>query len=132
MYLKATTRPDFRPEEPNPEDLRELPNENTWVFDEFNKLRDCIADVIEPLDRYIVEYDKYQKEYALDPVKFMAQWADPEDWPEVDVLKNDIVFHLAEEKRLQGEIPEEIICSFFKISTKVIRDELAQKHKTIA
>jgi len=59
MYLKATVKPEFRPEEPNPDDPRELPNPNTWVFDEFNKLRDCIADVIEPLDRYIVEYDKY-------------------------------------------------------------------------
>lgn len=132
MFLKATHRPDFRPEEPDPEDLRELPDPNTWVFDEFNKLRDCIADVIEPLDIYIKEYDKYQKEYELDPVKYISQWDDPEDWPEVDVLKNDIIFHKAEEKRLQEAIPEEIICSFFKISTKVIRDELAEKHKKIA
>jgi dynein heavy chain len=42
------------------------------------------------------------------------------------------VFHLAEEKRLNDEIPEEIICSVFKISTKVIRDELAAKHRKIA
>jgi hypothetical protein len=42
------------------------------------------------------------------------------------------MFHKAEEKRLQEEIPEEIICSIFKISTKVIRDELAEKHRKIA
>jgi len=42
------------------------------------------------------------------------------------------VRHQAEEKRLQKEIPEEIICSVFRISTKVIRDMLAAKHKKIA
>lgn len=132
MFLKATHRPDFRPEEPNPDDLKELPNENTWVFDEFNKLRDRIANIIEPMEKYITTFDKYQKEYELDPDKIMAQWADPDDWPEVDVLRGDINFHKAEEKRLQGEIPEEITVSIFKISTKVIRDELAAKHKRIA
>lgn len=132
MFLKSTHRPDYRPEEPNPEDLKELPNENTWVFDEFNKLRDRIANIIEPMEKYITTFDKYQKEYELDPDKIMAQWDDPEDWPEVDQLRADIIFHKAEEKRLQGEIPEEITVSIFKISTKVIRDELAAKHKRIA
>jgi hypothetical protein len=62
----------------------------------------------------------------------MAQYDDPENWPDVDTLKASIIFHQAEEKRLQGEIPEEIVCSVFKISTKVIRDMLAAKHKKIA
>jgi len=84
MFLKATHRPDYRPEEPNPEDMKELPDENTWVFDEFSKLRDCITKIIEPLERYIVTFDKYQKEYDLDPEKIMGQWSDPDDWPEVD------------------------------------------------
>jgi hypothetical protein len=100
MYLKATHRPDFRPEEPNPDDLKELPNEHTWVFDEFNKIRDAIANIIEPMEKYLTTYAKYQKEYEIDPDKIMAQWVDPEDWPEVEVLKADIIFHKAEEKRL--------------------------------
>jgi hypothetical protein len=59
----------------------------------------------------------------------MSVYADPEDWPEVDVLRSDIIFHRAEEKRLNEVIPEEKIVSIFKISTKVIRDELAAKHR---
>ena len=62
----------------------------------------------------------------------MKQYEDPENWPEVDVLRSSIIFHRAEEERLQKEIPEEIICSVFKISTKVIRDMLAEKHKKTA
>jgi len=46
MFLKSTTRPEYRPEDPNPDDKRELPDENTWVFDEYNKLRDCITQII--------------------------------------------------------------------------------------
>ena len=62
----------------------------------------------------------------------MAKYEDPENWPDVAELKASIIFHQAEEKRIQNEIPEEIICSVFKISTKVIRDMLAAKHKKIA
>jgi hypothetical protein len=60
MHLKATVRPEFRPEEPDQDDLTQIPDENTWVFDEFSKLRDCIANIIEPLDQYIVTYNKYK------------------------------------------------------------------------
>lgn len=125
MFLKATTRPEYRPEDPNPDDKRELPDENTWVFDEYNKLRDCITQIISPLDDYKETYMKYEQEYKFDPVKEMAQYDDPENWPDVETLKSSIIFHQEEEKRLQAEIPEEIICSVFKISTKVIRDMLA-------
>ena len=132
MFLKATSRPEFRPEDPNPEDKRELPDENTWVFDEYNTLRDCITQIIQPLDEYKETYAKYEQEYIFDPAKEMAVFDDPENWPEPDELKSSIIFHQNEEKRLQEEIPEEIICSVFKISTKVIRDLLASKHRKIA
>lgn len=59
MFLKATVRPQSRPEEPNPDDKKELPNENTWVYDEYNKLRDCIDKIIDPLDEYIKTYDRF-------------------------------------------------------------------------
>jgi hypothetical protein len=59
MYLKATFRPEYRPEEPNPEDKKELPNENTWVYDEYSKLREIITKIIEPLDKYIITYNKF-------------------------------------------------------------------------
>ena len=99
--MKATTRPDYRPEEPNPEDKKELPDENTWVFDEYNHLREIITRVIDPLDDYIKTYERFEKEYQFDPVKDMEPYEDPENWPEVDELKGRIIFHRTEEKRLQ-------------------------------
>jgi len=132
MLLKATVRPEYRPEEPNPLDKRELPDENTWVFDEYSKLREVITKIIDPMEAYILTYNRFKNEYEFDPDKEMKQYEDPENWPEVDVLRSSIIFHRAEEERLVKEIPEEIICSVFKISTKVIRDMLVEKHKRIA
>jgi hypothetical protein len=100
MFLKATIRPQSRPEEPNPDDKKELPNENTWVYDEYNKLRDCIDKIIEPLDDYIKTYDRFQSEYDFNPDAEMAKYADPEDWPDVDTLRAAITFHQSEDKRL--------------------------------
>jgi hypothetical protein len=50
QYLKATVRPEYRPEDPDPENKKELPDENTWVFEEYDKLRECITQVIDPLE----------------------------------------------------------------------------------
>jgi hypothetical protein len=33
MFLKATVRPDFKPDDPDPSDKKNLPDENSWVFD---------------------------------------------------------------------------------------------------
>ena len=64
----------------------------------------------------------------------MAQYADmdPIDWPEPETLKASIMGHQQREKELEVEIPEEIICSIFKISTKVIRDTLMAKRRKIS
>jgi len=84
MFLKSTVKPEYRPTEPNPDDKRELPDENTWVFDEYDKLRTVFTNIIEPLDQYILTYARFEAEYAFDPDAEMAQYEDQENWPEVD------------------------------------------------
>lgn len=59
MCLKATVKPAFRPIEPNPDDKRELPDEDTWVFDEYDKLRQAIVQIVQPLDDYIKTYERF-------------------------------------------------------------------------
>lgn len=59
QYLKATVRPDYRPEEPDPDNKRELPDPNTWVFDEYDKLRDCVTKIIDPLEAYCKTYERF-------------------------------------------------------------------------
>ena len=67
MFLKSTVRPDMKPDEVDPLDKRSLPDENAWVFDEYFRLRDKLEEAIKPLEAYIRTYDKYDKEYKLDP-----------------------------------------------------------------
>ena len=128
MYLKAIDLPEYRPEEPDPNNKSELPDERIWLYDEYDKLRNSITKIIEPLEQYIATYAKYEKEYQFNPTKEMEPMSDPENWPDVETLKGQIIFHRKEFDRLNSEIPEEIIVSVFKISTKVIRDNLAAKH----
>jgi len=63
MFLKATVRPDFQPDEPDASDKKQLPDENAWVYTEFAKLRDKLEESVKPLEMYIKTYDKYEKEY---------------------------------------------------------------------
>ncbi len=59
MLLIATVRPEYRPEERNALDKRELPDENTWVFDEYSKLREIITKIIDPMEAYILTYNRF-------------------------------------------------------------------------
>jgi dynein heavy chain len=84
MFLKAVNLPEYRPEDPDPSDKGQLPDETTWLFDEYDKLRTAITTIISPLDDYIKTYNRFEKEYVFDPNKEMLQYEDPENWPEVD------------------------------------------------
>jgi len=133
MFLKATERPEVRPDDPDLADKRQLPDENTWVFDSYTDLRARLEKAIMmPLDTYLGTYKKYEKEYKLDPDTVMRAMDDEENWPEVDQIRAQVYFHLKEEERLKAEIPESITVSIFKIMTKEIRDTLASKHAKIA
>jgi hypothetical protein len=72
MFLKAVHLPEYRPEEPDPNDKSQLPDEETWLFDEYDKLRECILKVIDPLKAYKETYSKYSEEYACDPAAVIA------------------------------------------------------------
>mmetsp|Transcript_9535 Transcript_9535/g.9126 ORF Transcript_9535/g.9126 Transcript_9535/m.9126 type:complete len:82 (-) Transcript_9535:2790-3035(-) len=77
-------------------------------------------------------YAKYEKEYRLEPAEVIQKLDDPDNPPDIDVLRKDVIFHQQEAERLSGEIPDYLVVSMFKISSKVIRNNLADKHHKIA
>lgn len=87
MFLKAISLPEYRPVDPDPNDKSELPDEKTWLFDDYDRLRTCITKIIEPLEKYMTTYDKYEQEYKFDPVSEMEQYDDPDNWPGVEELQ---------------------------------------------
>jgi len=50
MFLKATVRPDLKPDEVDPSDKKSIPDENAWVFDSYFRLRDALEEAIKPLE----------------------------------------------------------------------------------
>lgn len=132
MFLKSTVRPDLKPDEPDATDKMSLPDENAWVYEAYFKLRDSLEQAIQPLDKYIHTYDKYEKEYKLDPEAYIKKLDDDDNPPEIDFLKKDVLFHQGEADRLRNEIPDFIVVSIFKISCREIRSTLALKHEKIA
>lgn len=128
MFLKATVRPDLKPDVPDPSDKKAILDENSWVYDAYFKLRERLEDAIKPLDDYIHTYSRYDKEYKLDPAAIIKKLDDDDNPPEIDFLRKDVIFHQEEAERLKSEIPDYIIVSIFKVSCKEIRSMLAAKH----
>lgn len=131
-YLKSTSRPLYKPEDPDVKDKRQLPDENAWIYDLYQTLTSRFDESVEPLNAYIKTYSKYDKEYKLDPVAVIKKLDDDENPPEIDFLRKDVTFHQKEAQRLKSEIPDDIIISIFRVSCKEIRNRLAQKHIQIA
>lgn len=92
-YLKATVRPLYKPEDPDPRDKRALPDENAWIYDLYHTLTHRFDDAVEPLNEYIKTYAKYDKEYKIDPVAIIKKLDDEENPPEIDFLRKDVIFH---------------------------------------
>lgn len=93
MFLKATVRPDLKPDEVDSSDKKSMPDENSWVFNSYFKLNDALEEAIKPLELYIRTYDKYDKEYKLDPAGVIKKLDDNDNPPEIEFLKKDVMFH---------------------------------------
>ena len=61
---------------PDPTNLKLLPDENTWVYSEFARLRGRVTEAILPLREYLETFNEYQTEYNLDPDAEIAKLKD--------------------------------------------------------
>lgn len=78
MFLKATVRPDLKPDDVDPSDKKAIEDENSWVYSAYAKLEEALENAIKPLESYIRTYDKYDKEYKLDPDAVVKKMDDPD------------------------------------------------------
>jgi hypothetical protein len=93
MFLKVPTRPSEMPHKPDPNDKKQLPDPNTWIYEAFTKLRTRIMETIDPLDQYLDTLKKYAAEFKLDPVAKIKEMDDEDNPAEPDVLKKDVMLH---------------------------------------
>ena len=61
------------PEVPDPANKKLLPDENTWVYEEYNRLRQRIAETVDPLVQYLETFQVFTEEYKLDPEKLITE-----------------------------------------------------------
>lgn len=128
MFLKVPVKPSEMPEKPDPNNYRLLPDENTWVYEEYVRLRSAIQASIDPIHKYFETFAQFKKEYELNVKDYVTKMDDPDNPPEPVDLRKDVLFHKAEEQRLLNEIPESIIVSYFKVNCRDLRQVLAEKH----
>jgi hypothetical protein len=50
--LKAPLRPQRKPRPVDPNDLSVLPDENTWLWDAYDSLKEALNKAIQPLEAY--------------------------------------------------------------------------------
>ena len=93
MELKVPTKPATMLEAPAPEDKKKLPDENTWVYKEYQRLQSKIYECIEPLEQYIETFKVYRDEYKLDPRKEIAILGDEDTQPEPSELRKMVIEH---------------------------------------
>jgi hypothetical protein len=75
-------KPEEKPELPDKSNPRLLPDENTWVFEEFERLQTEIRKAVAPVQEYLETFEKYQKEYDLDPEAEIAKFQQLDDLPD--------------------------------------------------
>jgi hypothetical protein len=105
--------PKEMPEPVDPNDKKQLPDPNTWIYEAYDKLRLRINEIMDPLNAYLETLKKYSNEYKLNPQEIIKALDDDENPPEADVLRKDVIFHQKEANRLMTEIPDHIIVSMF-------------------
>ena len=132
-FLKVPVKPAEMPKMPeNTNGKRELPDEYTWVYEQYAKLVEEIEKSVQPLRDYMATYSKYKGEFIWDPEAELSKIRDEENWPTADELEKEVVRHRKEAARLNKEIPDSVCVSFYKVNCKTIRDSLSDKHVRIA
>ena len=132
MYLKVPVKPQSMPEEPDPENKKALPDENTWVYQEYHRLMRKVYECTEPLAKYIETFVVYKDEYKLDPDSVIAQLADEENQAEPAELRKLVIEHKEQAQKLRSEILDSTVVSMFRVNCRGIRDLIAAKHEKIA
>jgi len=129
---KSLKAPLIPPTEPKvPERKHILPDENTWLWVASNNIEKALESGIEPLQRFLETFSVFKEESQLNPEKYVRALDDFDNPASVDEIKMDIQKHQKEVKRLEEQIPESLIVSYFKVNCKDIRILFAGKHASI-
>lgn len=132
--IKAPIIPSEKPIVPDnstKEGKRTLADENTWLWEAFDKLMTNMKRAIVPLNEYVQTFAAFEYENSLNPDKYLKELDAGETPISPDELRADIEKKKEAERILKSKIPEEINVSMFRISCKDIRNTYTGKYASI-
>jgi dynein heavy chain len=131
-FIKAPMKPREKPVDPDPKVVpRKLPDENKWIWDIIEEVRNTLLVGIQPLAEYKKSWDEYLDLLKLDPDEFTRNIEMEENAWEVEQIQTEIAQIIEKEKRLRQRLPEKIQVSFFEINCKEMKETLAEKYQTL-
>ena len=104
--IKTPVIPPEKPKAPDPNNKKALIDENTWLWEAFDRLIENVQRSIIPLDEYVKTYAAFEFENQLDPDKHVNDLDDGEQPITPEELRHDIEVHKEKEKKLLERIPE--------------------------
>lgn len=88
--LKAPLRPRAQPKAIDPSNKRSLPDENTWLWEAYETIRESLEKAIQPLYDYLKTFEKFEKENKLNPDRYVKSLDEGEQPISAEGLRNDI------------------------------------------
>ena len=71
QFVKTHRRPRLQPEiDPNDPPIKKYSNNEGWLWDLFNNLKDLLKKAVKPLDDYLKAFDIYKEILLIDPVAY--------------------------------------------------------------
>mmetsp|Transcript_20736 Transcript_20736/g.31903 ORF Transcript_20736/g.31903 Transcript_20736/m.31903 type:complete len:452 (-) Transcript_20736:2401-3756(-) len=129
--LKAPIRPRQKPNPVDPLKKSVLPDENTWLWEAYDSVKQALQKAIEPLYEYVETFKQFEEEYKLNPEKYVNDLDEGDDAVDAEQLRADIYKNRQMEDRLKERIPESVTVSIFTINIKDIRNMYTGKYQQI-
>lgn len=128
-FIKAPRKPTEKPiiPDPNARPLK-FPDENLWIWEMFEELKQRLQKAIEPLQRYLKVFDQFKEVLKLNPDDYANKIEMDENPWEIEKIQEEIVKVNEMEKKLKFEIPEFVQVSFFQVQMKEILAYLCEKY----
>lgn len=129
--LKAPIRPRNKPQPVDPNKKSVLPDENTWLWEAYDKIRQALFKAINPLGEYVQTFNQFEAENRLNPDKYVKELDERDDPIDADGLRADIYRIRELEEDLKLRIPEYVTVSVFRVNIKDIRNLYCGKYQQI-
>jgi len=100
--VKAPVRPNQKPKPPDPNKKSSLPDENTWLWEAYDLLKQNLERAIEPLYDYVKTFDQFEGENKLNPDRYVRSLDEGEHPITAQALREDIYAKREEEERLKA------------------------------